>query len=163
MIDYSIRDILFFLLTILLAMILTIIPLPSSMLCWRPSWVLLVIVFWFCVAPEMVGLTCFWCIGLFQDLLMSTPLGMHAVIYVVVGFCLSRMSSRLSQYPQWQQLTVIFIISMFQVLFTYVSMNMANQPIRIMVLLPVMMVNCLVWHWLFKAMYVVWRRRLRLY
>ena len=163
MIDYNIKDVLFFIVTIVLAMVLMIIPVPQWLLYWQPNWVLLVIVFWFCVAPEMISLFWFWSIGLFQDLLLSTPLGMSAIIYAVVVFFLSRMSSRLSQYPQWQQLTVIFMVSVFQALFSYMILHFSGQSVKIIMLLPAIILNCLIWNLLFKAMYIVWRRRLRVY
>jgi rod shape-determining protein MreD len=163
MMDYNYRDVLFFLFTIMIAMILITLPLPRWLQLLQPSWVLLVILFWFCVAPEMIGLGWFWCIGLFQDMLVTTPLGMYAIVYLVVGFLLSRMSSRLSQYPLWQQLVVVSVATVFQIICVFIVMNMAHQSISLWVLLPSIVVNCLIWRLLFLTLHGVWRRRLRLY
>ena len=67
-----------------------LVPLRSDLTFWRPSFVLLLVVFWLFRKPEHLGLMFAWCVGLIIDLLFGEVLGQHALAmsvaaYLVVG------------------------------------------------------------------------------
>ena len=67
------------LLTFVIALLLTVIPLPDWARYLRPDWVGLVLIYWCMALPERVGVTTGWFMGLLVDLLTGTVLGQHAL------------------------------------------------------------------------------------
>ena len=108
--DYTKRDYLFFILTVIAAFVLSIFPVPVSWAWFRPNWMMLVLLFWVVVAPEMVAIGWVWLIGLMQDVLLATPLGLHCLCFVFVYFLMSRRVTRLQALPMWQQCGLVTAI-----------------------------------------------------
>ena len=55
--------------SVLLAMILMLMPLPDSFRFFRPEWVLLTLMYWAMALPRRVGVGYAWLVGLFMDVL----------------------------------------------------------------------------------------------
>ena len=105
--------------SILLALMLLVLPLPTFIQWVRPNWVLLVLLFWVLNAPMLVGLGWYWLIGLFQDLVQATPFGLHALSYTLLVFFFTQLSFRLTALPMWQQLVALMILSVLNAAITY--------------------------------------------
>ena len=151
------------LVALMAAMMLSIVPVSTSVMRWQPPWVLLVLVFWLSVSPNSLGFGVLWCIGLVQDLLLATPLGLHAFLFILVGFLLIKMISQLPQYPLWQQLATIAGIVLLQALVQWLVLLVLGQSVNFGYLLLPVLTSCLVWPVMFRLMYGVWRRRLMVY
>ncbi|NNF67033.1 MAG: rod shape-determining protein MreD, partial [Gammaproteobacteria bacterium] len=54
-------------LSLLGAVVLTLIPLPGWLQPWRPSWVALVVIYWLIYEPRRIGLMTAWLAGLLLD------------------------------------------------------------------------------------------------
>ena len=97
--------------SILIAMILMIIPLPDSMRIFRPEWVLLTIMYWAMALPRNVGVGYAWFVGLLMDVLFGGILGVLAFSYALVVYLILRFHLQLRQFPLWQQaLTLMSLI-----------------------------------------------------
>lgn len=96
-------------LSLCLALILAILPMPEWFVWARPAWVLLVLIYWAIMAPFRVGIGAAWFMGLVMDMIDGTMLGEHALAYTIVVYLVSRMSIRLSMFPMLQQSLSIFI------------------------------------------------------
>ena len=64
--------------TFIIALLLTVIPLPEGLRFLRPDWVGLVLIYWCMALPHRVGVASGWFMGLMVDLLTGTLLGQHA-------------------------------------------------------------------------------------
>lgn len=97
-------------LSLLTAVILTLLPMPGLAVWLRPAWVLMILIYWTIAAPERVnvGLACV--IGILLDVLEGTLLGEHAFALILVIYLVSRMYSRLRMFPLLQQGFVIFLL-----------------------------------------------------
>lgn len=90
-------------LTVLMAILLTIVPLPDSLAAWRPYWVALVMIYWHLETGRFQFLGSAFAIGLVLDLTTGTLLGQHALGLVIITFLVGRFRNRLRFFPPWQQ------------------------------------------------------------
>ena len=89
--------------SILIAMVLMLIPLPDSMRILRPEWVLLTLMYWAMALPRNVGVGYAWLVGLLMDVLFGGILGVLAFSYAFVVYLILRFHLQLRQFPLWQQ------------------------------------------------------------
>lgn len=99
----------YFVLSIILAMILRILPLPTSLDTINPDWVLLVLLYWVMITPERFGVVNAWTIGLLVDVLTGRLLGQYALAYALACYVCIKLK-RLRNYALLQQSLLIFLI-----------------------------------------------------
>lgn len=99
-------------LTLCLAMMLTILPLPSWATWLRPQWVMLVMIYWCLALPERISVGMAWVVGLFLDVLQGTLLGQHALALAVVAYFIVKFHPRIRLYPIWQKTFIVFFLSL---------------------------------------------------
>jgi rod shape-determining protein MreD len=117
-------------LTFMVAMILTIIPLPETARVFRPDWTLLVLVYWTLALPLRIGVGIGWSVGIFQDVLTGSLLGQHALSYSVVAYLTLKLHQRIRLYPLWQQaLSVLVLLTLGQLLILWVN-GIIGRPIQ---------------------------------
>lgn len=90
-------------LSVLAALVLSVIPLPAVLAAVRPAWVVLVVIFWNTTLPRRVGVTVAWCSGLLLDQLTGTVLGEHALALTLVSFAALKLHELVRTFPLWQQ------------------------------------------------------------
>lgn len=113
-------------LSYLVAMVLTIIPLPGWVVWVRPQWVLMVTVFWVLRMPHYVGVGIAWLVGCVIDLLTGSLLGQHAFVFAIVAYLLIKFHSRLRSLPIWQQTIMVFVLLMFNLSMQFWLMNLSG-------------------------------------
>ena len=89
------------LITFIIALLLTIIPLPDWLRYVRPDWVGLVLIYWCLALPDRVGVGTGWMTGLLVDLLTGTLLGQHALSLTVVAWLTLKFHQRMRLFPVW--------------------------------------------------------------
>lgn len=88
--------------SLFLAFVLAVLPLPPGLSYWRPEFVTIVLVFWVLNAPNLVGIWFAFFVGLLLDVLFATPFGVHALVLSLVAW-LSRLSWRwITVFSVWQ-------------------------------------------------------------
>lgn len=108
--------------TALLALILTVLPLPASIVWLRPDWLLIVVIYWSLVSPRIAGLAFAWVCGLLIDVTTGTVLGEHAFAFLFVGFLTHRLQLRMRIFPIWQQaFTVLILLALYQFLLFWID------------------------------------------
>jgi rod shape-determining protein MreD len=98
------------LLTLVVALLLTLLPMPPWAAPYRPEWTLLVLLYWTIVLPHRVGIGTAWLTGLSMDTLRSTPLGEHALVFSLMAYLCLRLSRYFRVYPLWQQTLGILLL-----------------------------------------------------
>lgn len=93
--------------TILTAILLTVMPLPDALSAWRPHWVALVLIYWHLETDKLRSLGAAFAIGIVLDLTTGTLLGQHALGLVIINFLVGRFRNRLRFFPPWQQALTI--------------------------------------------------------
>ena len=116
-------------LTFVVAMFLTIMPLPEGLRPFRPEWVSLVLVYWCIALPTKVNIGIAWLAGLSIDVLTGTLLGEHALALGVIAFVAVKLHKQIRVYPLWQQaLSVFTLIALGQLLVVWVKGVTGESP-----------------------------------
>jgi rod shape-determining protein MreD len=136
-------------LSIIVAMMLTILPLPDWAIWLRPQWVLLVMVYWCLALPERISVGIAWVIGLLLDVLLGTLLGQHALSLAVVAYFIVKFHPRIRLYPIWQKTLVVFMLSLiYSALLFWVQGLLGVLPNSWQFWLPAL-TSALLWPWVF--------------
>lgn len=109
-------------LTLVLALALTAVPLPAPIAPYRPEWVPLILIFWSLLAPQRFSLlTAFW-MGLMLDTLSGALLGQHALALVIVIYLTIRFHLRIRVFPVWQlSVTIVLLLALYEFVLFWVD------------------------------------------
>ena len=99
-----------FVLSVVVALVLSISLFPVDWLAFRPEWLGLVVFYWTFRAPAQFGVLLAGFLGLLLDSLEGTALGINAAAMSVIAFLVLAMHQRLRMYPLPQQCLVVFLI-----------------------------------------------------
>lgn len=110
------------LLSIVVALMLGIVPLPAAVEAFRPDWVALTLIYWAMTLPRSYSVGTAWVVGIVVDVAHGTLLGQHAlalcfVIYVTVKFHLQLRVFPLSQMTA----TVFALLALYQFLLFWIN------------------------------------------
>jgi rod shape-determining protein MreD len=113
--------------TIVIAMILMLLPLPEVLRLFRPEFVLMVLMYWTMALPRKVSVGVAWAVGVLMDVVMGGALGVTAFSYALVIFLTARFHLQLRQYPVWQQaLIILSLVLLVHIIAVMVSPQTAN-------------------------------------
>ncbi len=111
--------------TLLIAIILMILPLPDLLRLARPEFVVMTLIYWTMALPERVNIGVAWFTGLVMDMTTGGQLGVHAFSYALAIYLVARFHLQLRQYPLWQQaftiLSLVFLVHLVSMLNSAVS------------------------------------------
>ncbi len=143
--------------TILVAMVLTIIPLPESLQWFRPYWVAMFIIYWSIESPSMMTMGLAFSAGIILDFLTGTLLGQHALGLVVITYIVHRFRLRLRFFRLWQQAIVVMVILLNdRVIYTWIhSLVYGSAPGWEILIAPFSAM--VIWPWMILAMDLVRR------
>lgn len=96
--------------SLLLALLLGLVPLPGILQPLRPYWLALVLAYWLLEEPENIGLGMAFALGVLADLAFGGLLGEQAMRLVVMAFILDRFRARMRFFPLSQQALVIGVL-----------------------------------------------------
>jgi len=101
--------------SVLIALVLTIVPLPDAIRPARPDLLLLLVIYWSLSAPGSIGLLFAWLCGLAIDLLQGSVLGQHAAAFLLIAFLTHRFQLRIRIFPIYHQtLTVFMLLALYE-------------------------------------------------
>jgi len=147
-------------LTLLVALMLDVLPLPGWVIWLRPHWSLLVLLYWIMALPYCVGITYAFMVGVLLDLLNGTLLGEHAFAIVAVAYLAIKLHQLIRVYPLLQQtLVILLMMLLYQIIIFSIQSFIGESPHPLLYWLPVL-VSAVLWPWLFVVLRD-WRRRLR--
>lgn len=144
--------------TVVIALALTIVPLPDWAEALRPLWVALAVFYWVIALPERFGVGLAWIVGLLLDALTGTLLGAHALALTLVAFVASRMHLKLRMYPVWQQsLTVGLSLCLYTFILFWIG-GLSGEATRPLVRFVPVATSVLLWPWIYWLLRAVRRR-----
>ncbi len=135
--------------SLILAFMLTAMPLPEWAVNWRPAWVAMVLIYWCMALPDRVGIGIGWLLGLLLDVQQGTVLGQHALGLAVIAYITLKSHQRLRVYPLVQQaILVCCYVLLFQFLVLWIKGMMGLPPQHWTFWMPAL-TSMLLWPWLF--------------
>lgn len=146
--------------TIFVALLLTILPMPDWTIWLRPAWVLLVLIYWSMDVPYQVNVGVAWTVGILLDVLTGTLLGEHALALTIVIYIVSRMHSRLHMFPLLQQSLSVFVLVLFYQFILYCVQGFIGQLPHGWLYWSSALTSMLLWPWVYSILRD-WRRRFR--
>lgn len=134
-------------LSLFCGLILGVMPMPAFMEVGRPLWMGLLIAYWGIAAPQYIGMTRSWLLGLATDVLHGSLLGMHALQLMLISFVVLSLHQRLRMYPVWQQALALFgLFAGVQLIQLWLGTLAGNHPPVLLFMLPAL-VSALLWPW----------------
>jgi len=148
--------------SILIGLVLSIIPLPTSLPAelgyLRPDWVAMVLVYWVIATPDRIGVVTAWVIGVIMDVLVGGLLGQHALSYVIVAYVTASLYQRLRMFSVWQQGAVIFVIlGLSHIVSFWIESIAGLSQWTLWYILPAV-TGALLWPWVFLLLRSLRRR-----
>lgn len=93
--------------SLLLALLLGLVPLPELLQPLRPYWLALVLAYWALEEPDRVGFGAAFMLGVIADLVFGGLLGEQAMRLTIMAFILDRFRARMRFFPLSQQALAI--------------------------------------------------------
>ncbi len=148
------------LVTFIVALMLTAMPLPDWITVWRPAWVAMVVIYWSMALPQRVSIGTAWFLGILLDVLQGSLLGQHAIGLAIVAYVTVKLHLQIRQHPLYQQsLFVGLLVAVYLSLIVWVNGIIGRPPQSWSFLMPVI-TSMLLWPWLFVILRDVRRRAL---
>ena len=96
------------LLSALIALILTVLPLPSWADMVRPQFLVLAVLYWSVNAPRTGDIAFGFFAGLMLDIFQGPVLGEHALALALISYIAVREHQRIRSKPMFQQALIVF-------------------------------------------------------
>ena len=108
--------------SIIVALMLTMLPLPGAADTFRPDWIALMLIFWAISVPASYGVGVAWVIGIILDVTQGTLLGQHALALVAVVYVTAKFHLLMRVFPLLQLTATVFaLLSLYQFLLFWVN------------------------------------------
>lgn len=108
--------------SLIMALILAVVPLPEPIAPFRPDWVAVVLLYWSLIAPRRYGLLTAFFMGLALDTLSGSLLGQHSLALLAIVYLSERFHLRIRVFPASQlALTVIGLLGLYQFILFWVD------------------------------------------
>nr|WP_274600099.1 rod shape-determining protein MreD [Halorhodospira abdelmalekii] len=151
--------------SLIIALMLTILPvaqavedLPPWLTNLRPEWTALILLYWSLNLPDRVGVGCGWLLGLFQDALLGTLLGQHALAFAIIAYLAVRLHQHLRLVPLWQQAFFVFTMLLIAQLIVFWVNGLIGRPSPDWQAWAAVLLGALLWPALFHFMSAIRRR-----
>lgn len=108
--------------TLVVGLMLSIMPLPNLIAPFRPDWLALLLIFWAMQLPRTWSIGTAWIIGLILDVSYGTLLGQHALALSVIVFVTVRFHLLMRVFPLSQLTATVFaLLALYQFLLFWVN------------------------------------------
>ncbi|MGH8427651.1 MAG: rod shape-determining protein MreD [Gammaproteobacteria bacterium] len=152
------RMVLTVVISIIVALALTVVPWPEWAEPLRPLWVALTVFYWVIALPEHLGVLFAWIVGLLLDALTGTLLGAHALALTLVAFVAARTHLKLRMYPLWQQsFTVGLALALYAFVLFWIGGLTGAMTLPLDRFVPVA-ISMLIWPWIYMTLRALRRR-----
>jgi len=114
--------------SLVMALVLTVLPMPYWAAELRPQWVAMTLIFWSLTQPERIGV--FWAFGtgVLVDVISGTVLGQNALALSVVVYLAIELHRRIRIFPLWQQAVSVWVLLLVERLLTVWTLGATGAP-----------------------------------
>ena len=146
------------LITLGVALFLTILPIPQWGEDFRPQWVAMTLIYWALALPTRVGVFWAWGTGLVLDVTSGTVLGQHALSLSVPVYLALELHARIRIFPLLQQALSVWVLLLLERLLSLWVLGATGQPTPTLLYWMPTFVGMLLWPWVFILLRDVRRR-----
>ena len=108
--------------TIIVALMLMVVPLPDWATAFRPDWVALVLIYWAMMLPRTWSVGSAWVTGLILDVAQGTILGQHALALCLIVFVTVRIHLLMRVFPISQMTVTVFaLLALYQFILFWIN------------------------------------------
>ena len=124
-------------LSFLLALVLSVLPLPVALQTWRPEFIALLVVYWATYSPQYFGVFSAWLCGIAADAVLLNPIGQTALGLIIVVYIAHLSYRRIRSYSLWKQtMWALVLVGIYQLFSHWVSGFMGRNVDTIISLGP---------------------------
>lgn len=132
-------------LLLVVALLLTILPLSDSLQEMRPQWLALLTLFWIIAYPEQFGVLWALLCGLALDLTQDMLIGQSGISFSVMGFIGLMLQPRLRVLSIWQQSFFVLLLLLVERVLSLWLMVFTLQPLPPVTFWLPCVIGCLLW------------------
>lgn len=139
-------------LSLLVALVLMILPLPDWVQMYRPNWIALTLIYWSMALPKRVGLWFAFFTGIILDTSLGTLLGQHTLALVIIIYINLSFYQRIRVLALAQQAIYIFVLLLIeQVVVAWVE-GILGRPTPLLAFFGAPFIGMLIWPWVFVVL-----------
>ena len=147
-------------LSLVVALILMILPLPDWAQMYRPNWMALMLIYWSMALPKQVGLWFAFFSGIVLDTSLGTLLGQHTLALVIVVYFNLLFYQRIRVLALAQQAIYVFALLLInQVVIAWVE-GIMGRPTPLLAYFGAPLIGMLIWPWVFVILRDIRRKAL---
>lgn len=136
-------------LSLMVALMLIMLPLPDWAQVYRPDWVALILIYWSMALPKRVGLWVAFITGLFLDVTLSTLLGQHGLALIIIIFINLNLYQRVRVMTlSYQALYVLVLLLINQLVVLWIEGILQRDP-PFMAFIGPALTGMMIWPWVF--------------
>lgn len=132
----------------LIGIFLTIIPLPGWVVWLRPQWIFALLLFWVINASSQCGVGVAFILGMLMDLITGTPVGEHALVFIIVTYVALKNYSRIQYLSRWQQAVVVGILTAMNAVLQGLILGFTGHSTHIALYLLSAITTAFIWPWI---------------
>ncbi|MBO9489612.1 rod shape-determining protein MreD [Endozoicomonas sp. G2_1] len=140
------------LLTLVLALVASIVPMPLSVDAFRPDWLLMVLLYWGIALPNRVNIITAWLMGFILDVLLGSILGIHAAAMAIAMYIAVANFQKIRNFSRVQQALVVAVVTALYHLLVFWLQRSFNDVVFLPSYLYPVLSSVVMWFWLFPAL-----------
>ncbi|CDG95749.1 rod shape-determining protein [Xenorhabdus bovienii str. puntauvense] len=139
-------------LSFLIAIVLQIMPWPEQFYMFRPTLLVLCLIYWLLAIPHCVSVGTGFVLGIITDLLQGSVLGAHALAFSIISFLVVFKFQLIRNMALWQQALVVVALSTLMNLCVFLAHALIPKTLFHPEVFWNGLVNGILWPWLFLLM-----------
>ncbi|NRA60360.1 MAG: rod shape-determining protein MreD [Psychrobium sp.] len=136
-------------LSVLVAAVLQIIPLPPFFDVIRPNWMFLVSMYWCMALPHRYNIGSAFAHGLLLDLIWGTTLGINGLVFALCISIIIKQFQKIRSYSVWHQALTMALLTMIYLAVYYFLESMINDVVMTDLYYLSALGSLLFWPWIF--------------
>ncbi|MXP51337.1 rod shape-determining protein MreD [Pantoea sp. SoEX] len=88
-------------------------PWPSNYILLRPSWFLLLLIYWLLALPYSINVISGFLLGILMDIISGSKLGIGAITFSIIAFFITSKFQVIRNLNLFQQILMVIFISLF--------------------------------------------------